>query len=76
MAGHGVKNIMELVMDLERKRVAINTALLALIGDPKLVDLWWTSPNRAFEDKTPHAVFQTDPQQVCDYILMYFGGIK
>ncbi len=63
-------------MDLERKRVAINTALLALVGDPQLVDLWWVSQNRAFGDKTPQEVFTTNPQEVCDYILMYFGGVK
>lgn len=60
---------MESMMSPERKRVAINTSLLALVGDPKLVEAWWTSSNRAFDGKTPDEVFACDPQAVCDYIL-------
>jgi hypothetical protein len=51
----------------------LNQILLSVTGDPKLVKVWWTSPNIAFSNHTPEYVFAdiNTRQQVFDYLLKY-----
>jgi hypothetical protein len=43
--------------------------LMGLIGDTKLVDKWWTSKNKAFDNKTPYDYLEIDPKEVANYVL-------
>lgn len=53
-------------------KTQLNRILKAMIGSDELVDQWWTSKNRAFLGQTPNEVFDTDPEQVINYILSYY----
>lgn len=58
-------------------KVTLNRILLSLVGREELVEEWWVSPNKAFEQKTPNEVYLSSDegrQQVIDYILWYYGG--
>ena len=45
-----------------------NRILEALLGNERLIPLWWNTQNRAFQFKTPKEVFDTDSQRVIDYL--------
>ncbi len=48
--------------------------LESLVGKG-MVDKWWQSPNKAFGDKKPIDVFETDPRSVVDYLMGHcYGG--
>lgn len=49
----------------------VNTMLLAMIGSPKLVDVWWNSQNFHFKLEKPYLVWEYDPQSVYDYVCGY-----
>jgi len=55
---------------------AANAVLLALVGSEGLVELWWTTPNRAFEGMKPNDVWELDYQKVLSYLAWqgYSGG--
>jgi hypothetical protein len=46
----------------------INRILFALLGNNDVVNLWWQSPNRAFDMKTPRDLWSTNPQKVSTYV--------
>lgn len=48
-----------------------NRLLLALLGSPDLVDRWWTSPNKGFDNKQPCEVPLAD---VASYLEGYCFG--
>ena len=49
-----------------------NSMLMAMLGSDALVDKWWVSPNKAFDNKCPVDV---DQQKVVDYLMWHsFGG--
>jgi hypothetical protein len=50
-------------------RTQLNQILFALIGSSELVEQWWGSPNKAFDDENPSKVLATDPEKVVTYIL-------
>lgn len=47
---------------------ALSPYILALVGSEELAELWWTSPNRAFNLATPESV---DLELVKDYLLWH-----
>lgn len=49
------------------------TLLTAMLGS-KLVDAWWSSPNKAFDGKTPHDVWTTDYAKVYSYVMHNADG--
>lgn len=52
-------------------KVTLNRLLFAMIGRAELVDLWWDSPNKAFDGKTPNEVYfsgEEGRQKVINYI--------
>ena len=53
------------MMDKER----LNGLLFAIIGDEKLVERWWNSPNKYFDNALPIDVFVLQPERVRDYIF-------
>jgi hypothetical protein len=44
-----------------------------MLGDSKLVERWWNSPNKYFDGKFPIDVFVTQPDSVRDYIMQCTG---
>ena len=46
----------------------LNPHLLALLGSQELVDVWWTSPNKAFMAECPE---DADVEVVRDYIMWH-----
>lgn len=58
-------------------RSQLNRLLYSLLGDRRLVDQWWDSANKAFDNKTPNEIYwsgEQGRQQVADYILQFCGG--
>jgi hypothetical protein len=56
----------------------VNRYLLMLLGRYELIERWWTSPNKAFQNRTPDAVYQTGPKgrvEVYSYVSRCAGGV-
>jgi hypothetical protein len=47
-----------------------DVAIASLIGETK-VNLWWNSPNKAFEGATPYDKFLQNPDEVYSYLMSY-----
>jgi hypothetical protein len=42
---------------------------------PNMVESWWTSPNRAFDDRTPESQWQLGSDAVVNYLMHHaFSG--
>ena len=52
----------------------LNRLLLVLVGTEELVDLWWESPNKAFDGNTPKEMLAKQPETVVQYIVGQFNG--
>lgn len=61
-------------MITERQKKAMDAILLALVGSQELVEQWWTSPNRAFDGRTPMDVLDIDHRDVVEYLLSQTNG--
>ena len=48
-----------------------NSMLMAMLGSDALVEKWWNSPNKAFDNKCPVDVDQKD---VVEYLMFYTFG--
>lgn len=59
------------MLTLNQKKHVLNEVLLAMIGNPELVEQWWQGVNKGFDGETPDAVWQRDPQQVIDYVMYH-----
>lgn len=55
---------------MDKKRVYCDEMLKAMMGD-ELAARWWDSPNKAFDNQTPHLVYTTDPDKVYDYLIWH-----
>ena len=51
-----------------------NRILYALLGSNELVQKWWSSPNRAFDDITPSEMWNRDKDRVENYLLAQLNG--
>lgn len=52
-----------------------NRILQALLGREELVNQWWVSPNRAFELRTPGAIWEGDNwRRVYNYLRGQLNG--
>ena len=49
--------------------IKLNKILFAMLGSEELVTKWWSSPNKAFDLKTPTEVFAKNKDAVVTYIL-------
>ena len=49
--------------------VPVYKAIMALTGSHENVQIWWSSPNRAFDMKTPAQMYLEDPRRLADYIM-------
>jgi len=51
-----------------------NNLVASLVGHDH-VEAWWTSPNRAFDDRTPEAQWQSGSDAVVNYLMHHaFSG--
>lgn len=46
----------------------LKPVLMALLGSEDLIERWWTSPNKAFDNKPPRDV---ELRKVADYLLWH-----
>jgi hypothetical protein len=51
-----------------------NRILYALLGSEELVQKWWSSPNRAFDEMTPNEMLNRDKDRVKNYLLGQLSG--
>ena len=51
-----------------------NRILHALLGSNELVQKWWSSPNKAFDDMTPNEMWDRDKDRVKNYLLAQLNG--
>jgi hypothetical protein len=52
----------------------IDQLLLAMLGRYELVDMWWYSSNKAFDNQTPEEVYQSGEEgrwKVYNYVVHY-----
>lgn len=62
-------------MNTEQEFRAIANNLVASLVGPDHVAAWWTSPNRAFEDRTPEAQWTQGSDRVVNYLMHHaFAG--
>ena len=57
-------------MDTEQ----FNRILYALLGSNELVQKWWESPDRAFDEMTPNEMWNRDETRVKNYLLAQLSG--
>jgi len=51
-----------------------NQLVTSMVG-PNMADAWWASPNRAFDDRTPEAQWQSGSDAVVNYLMHHaFAG--
>ena len=48
--------------------------LYALLGSEELVQKWWVSPNKAFDEMTPIEMWNRDKDRVKKYLLAQLSG--
>ena len=51
-------------------RMRCDALIIALVGKDLAFE-WWLSKNKAFDDKTPEAMYQEDPNRVYNYLMDY-----
>ena len=56
---------------MEITKTRLNSILMGLLGKKILVDMWWNSPNKAFEGKTPNEV--NDLEQIFKYLNQFMA---
>lgn len=58
-------------------KIPLNRILLSFLGRYELVDIWWHTPNKAFEMKTPDEIYQSGIEgrkQVSNYLYAQLNG--
>ncbi len=48
--------------------------LYSLLGSQELVQKWWASPNKAFDEMTPIEMLNRDEARVKKYLLAQLSG--
>jgi hypothetical protein len=62
-------------MTTEQEFRNIANNLVASMVGPNQVESWWTSPNQAFDDRTPEAQWQSGSDAVVNYLMHHaFSG--
>lgn len=65
------------VQRIQWTKKQLDDFLYGMLGSDELVSRWWTSPNKAFDDRMPKDVYYQDPngrQEVSDYINAFACG--
>lgn len=63
-------------MGISDLKLWLNTHLLSILGTQHMVDEWWDSKNKAFEDKSPNEVWEIDggKEIVANYVMWQSYG--
>lgn len=64
---------MNTYQEIQIMRNRCESMILSMVGKD-YTNVWWNSPNKAFQEKTPNEVFDTDPERVYDYIIGHIDG--
>lgn len=49
--------------------------LYSMLGNVDLVNQWWNTPNKGFDDKRPNEIWEKNPDRVLKYLnLCAYGG--
>ena len=64
---------MNTYQEIQIMRNRCEIMILSMVGKD-YTNIWWNSPNKAFQGKTPNEMFDTDPEQVYDYIIGHING--
>lgn len=52
----------------------LDRLLFQMLGSQELVELWWSSPNKAFDGDIPDDIFHSDRRaEVISYIYKHSG---
>lgn len=58
---------------MSKRKKQCDALLNTLVGE-NLSEKWWTSPNMAFQLKTPKEVFDESPDTVYEYLMRMAEG--
>ena len=62
-------------MNTEQEFRNIANNLVASLVGPNMVEAWWTTSNRAFDDRTPEAQWTQGSDAVVNYLMHHaFSG--
>lgn len=64
---------MNTYQEIQIMRNRCEVMILSMVGKD-YTNVWWNSPNKAFQGKTPNEVFETDPERVYDYVIGHING--
>ena len=67
-----IRNEVDQEVMMTTKLEALNKILLAMLGDARLLDMWWDGQNRAFNYATPREIYQEDPEKVIAYVMEHY----
>lgn len=54
------------------KKSKIDRLLLPLLGSQELIDMWWKTENKAFNNKTPEEILVKDSSLIVTYIFSQY----
>lgn len=58
-------------------RSQLDRILFGLLNRHELVDQWWTTPNKGFDNQTPDSVYWSGEEgrkRVASYIILHYNG--
>ena len=67
-----IRNEVDQEVMMATKLEALNKILLAMLGDARLLDMWWDGQNKAFNYLTPREIYQEDPEKVIRYVMEHY----
>ena len=67
-----IRNEVDQEVMMTTKLEALNKVLIAMLGDARLLDMWWDGQNRAFNYATPREIYQEDPEKVIAYVMEHY----
>ena len=67
-----IRNQIDQEVMMATKLEALNKILIAMLGDARLLDMWWDGQNKAFNYLTPREIYQEDPEKVIKYVMEHY----
>ena len=58
----------------DKRKNKCDVLLIAMLGTTELVDQWWKSPNKAFNNNTPEVAYYVEPKEVLSYLMRMSEG--
>ena len=67
-----IRNEVDQEVMMAPKLEALNKILIAMLGDARLLDMWWDGQNKAFNYATPREIYKEDPEKVIRYVMEHY----